>query len=198
MRLVMLLHDIAKYKTLTFKDDGTPQFLGHAEEGAVMAREILERLRFTSVEGVSVNIDRICDLIHDHMFECSCESTPKSLRKFVSTCCRNGKYGIDYIFDLIRVRMADRLGKGMSVDLSEWVTFAKRIRLLRHGAPAAFGVKDLAINGHDLIGLGMKPGKAMGAVLAGLLERVLENPSLNTKEGLLSLLNLENSNNYIR
>lgn len=190
-RVVALLHDIGKYKTLTYREDGAPQFLGHEEVGAVMAREVLERLRFTSVVGHTVNVDRICDLVADHMFACDCESTPKSLRKFVAKCRRNNKHGMDYVFDLIRLRIADRAGKGLvdRDDRAEWVSFAKKIRTLRHGARnTAFGLGDLALNGRDLIAFGMKPGKAMGAVLAGMLDRVLENPELNTREGLLGLL----------
>ena len=47
-------------------------------------------------------------------------------------------------------------------------------------------VKMLAVNGSDLIAAGMKPGKELGAALQRLLEIVLEDPSLNTKEYLLS------------
>ena len=46
-------------------------------------------------------------------------------------------------------------------------------------------LKELAITGKDLIGLGMKPGPAIGEVLSGALEQVLEEPEKNTKEYLL-------------
>ena len=49
------------------------------------------------------------------------------------------------------------------------------------GSPYA----NLAINGDDLISLGMKPGPKLGAVLAALQELVLEYPDLNVKETLL-------------
>ena len=49
-------------------------------------------------------------------------------------------------------------------------------------------IKDLAINGNDLIALGMKPGKEMGETLKYLLDKVLENPELNEKETLIELV----------
>ena len=49
-------------------------------------------------------------------------------------------------------------------------------------------LKMLAVNGRDLIALGAEPGKAIGELLDGLLEEVLEHPELNEKEKLLALL----------
>lgn len=46
-------------------------------------------------------------------------------------------------------------------------------------------IRDLAVNGSDLIAAGMKPGKEIGETLKGLLELVLDEPELNTKERLL-------------
>ena len=51
-------------------------------------------------------------------------------------------------------------------------------------------IKNLAVNGSDLIALGMKPGKEIGATLQKLFDLVLEEPSLNTKEFLLSQISL--------
>ena len=48
-------------------------------------------------------------------------------------------------------------------------------------------LKDLAVSGRDLIGLGMKPGKEIGACLDRLLEQVIEKPECNEKGKLLKL-----------
>ena len=45
----------------------------------------------------------------------------------------------------------------------------------------------LAISGVDLRAIGLEPGPKMGMVLDRLLERVLEDPALNTRERLLAL-----------
>ena len=53
----------------------------------------------------------------------------------------------------------------------------------------ALKVTDLAIGGEDVMReLGVGPGRQVGQVLSRLLERVLDDPDLNTKEMLLRLL----------
>jgi tRNA nucleotidyltransferase (CCA-adding enzyme) len=47
-------------------------------------------------------------------------------------------------------------------------------------------LKDLAVNGADLISAGVRPGPDVGEALARLLDEVLEDPARNTKEYLLS------------
>ena len=49
----------------------------------------------------------------------------------------------------------------------------------------SFLIKDLAVNGEDLIRLGIKEGKEIGELLKQLLELVIENPDQNNKESLL-------------
>lgn len=51
-----------------------------------------------------------------------------------------------------------------------------------------FRIKDLAINGQDLINAGVKPGKEMGAILKKCLDVVIENPEMNTLENLLTII----------
>ena len=51
-------------------------------------------------------------------------------------------------------------------------------------------LKDLAINGRDLLALGYE-GPEIGQMLCRLLDRVLENPDLNDKEKLEKLLKNE-------
>jgi tRNA nucleotidyltransferase (CCA-adding enzyme) len=52
-------------------------------------------------------------------------------------------------------------------------------------------IKDLAINGKDLINMGIKPGKDMGIILNHLLDIVLEAPENNTPEKLTQLVTEE-------
>ena len=49
--------------------------------------------------------------------------------------------------------------------------------------------KDLALNGRDLIDMGMETGKQLGEVLDELFEMVLEDPQLNTREKLTEIVN---------
>ena len=58
-------------------------------------------------------------------------------------------------------------------------------RELRKAPPLA--VSDLAVDGNDLIRAGIMPGPHFGKILEALLERVLGDPSLNRREGLLAM-----------
>ena len=55
-------------------------------------------------------------------------------------------------------------------------------------ANECYTIKDLAVNGQDLISAGIAPGEGMGRILAELLDRVMKNPELNEKETLLGML----------
>jgi hypothetical protein len=57
---------------------------------------------------------------------------------------------------------------------------------LRMAPPLTVG--DLALDGRDLIRMGMKPGPHFRELLDGLLRRVLEDPSLNTRDALAALV----------
>jgi len=59
-------------------------------------------------------------------------------------------------------------------------------RVARSKAPLALG--DLAVTGDDLLAAGVPRGPAVGETLRMLLDRVLDDPSLNSKEKLLSLV----------
>ncbi len=64
-------------------------------------------------------------------------------------------------------------------------TLQKTVANIRAKNPP-LALKDLAVRGDDLIGAGVRPGPEVGETLARLLEEVLEDPSRNTKEYLLS------------
>ena len=53
---------------------------------------------------------------------------------------------------------------------------------------SAMTIKDLAINGKDLIQMGMKPGPEIGQILSKLLDLVIESPELNTREELIQVV----------
>jgi tRNA nucleotidyltransferase (CCA-adding enzyme) len=181
LRLTALLHDIGKKDTLTFKSDGTPQFLKHDEVGATMAEGLLARLKFAGLPEIHMPVDRVVHLIRHHMFSCEPDGSLRTLRRFVATVGRG------HIMDLLRLRIGDRCGKGMPTDVTEWVRLARRLRVLTHGS-TAFTVKELAVNGRDLMReLGLKPGPQVGALLNHLLDRVLDEPELNRAETLIAL-----------
>ena len=76
--------------------------------------------------------------------------------------------------DLVAIAEVEGGGDGLAVAVQG---------VRESGAPLTIG--DLAINGNDLIAAGIKRGPNLGSMLAALLDDVLTDPSLNTKERLL-------------
>lgn len=174
LRLTMLLHDVAKPVCRTTDEDGIDHFYGHEAKGEEMARKILRRLKFDNE-----TTTRVCRLVacHDHMPA----MTEKSVRRAIF---RNGAEQYPALF---AVKRADMLAQ------SEWQRTEKLKELASYeqlyeeiiAQKQCLSVRELAVNGSDLIALGMEPGKEIGEMLKTLLELVLEEPSLNTKEKLI-------------
>lgn len=190
VRFAALLHDIGKPNSAWVDpetgsnhyyqkelDDGTILGANHEEVGAEMVRELMSRLRYPNDR-----IDRVSELVNHHMY--GAFETPKGARKFIN---RVG----DHADDLLNLRWADQGGK-TAYPTSDVYNLDKEAELLaqvrEQQAPTA--VSQLAINGNDLINeLGMTPGPAIGQTLEELVQRVIDDPSLNEREALLSIAN---------
>lgn len=176
LRLAVLLHDVAKPVCITTDEAGQNHFKGHPEEGARMARKILRRLKFDND-----TTDRVCLLIRWH------DDRPKlsqrNVRRVIS------RVGTDSMEDLLAVKRADTLGQSL-YQRREKLDYVDEFERLYHEVlekNQCVTKKDLAVNGRDLIALGMEPGPRLGEVLDALFERVLDTPELNTREQLLAM-----------
>jgi len=182
IRFAALLHDIGKVRSLenyrrrTGEEDGVA-FYNHEMIGARMADRIMKRLKFS-------NIDRknIYNLIKNHMFHYTDEWTDGAVRRLLR------KVGVGNIPDLFDLRKADRMGngkkKGPSPSLKK---LQKRIDAII-AADNAITVRDLDINGNDLIKkFSLTPGRIIGQTLNQLLEVILDEPEKNSSEILLEL-----------
>ena len=157
---------------------GEGTFYGHAELGARLADSLLARLRFATATRM-----RVVHLIREHMFDYRPQWSDAALRRFVR------RVGAEHIADLFDLRIADALGNGTrGPDVGKLKAMARRIdRVVEAGT--ALSVRDLAVDGrHVMLELGLPPGPEVGRVLEDLLEQVLEDPSLNTRERLLGKL----------
>ena len=139
-----------------------------------MARTILRRLKFDND-----TTNRVCRLVacHDHMPAL----TEKSVRKAVF---RNGTEQYPALFDVKRadvLAQSDYLREKKLETIAVYESFYQAIMEKQQ----CLSIKELAIGGADLITLGMRPGKEIGETLKQLLELVLEDPQLNTKEKLI-------------
>jgi poly(A) polymerase/tRNA nucleotidyltransferase (CCA-adding enzyme) len=96
------------------------------------------------------------------------------------------KVGVENIEDLIELRRADRQGNGSRDGLPEPIRLLqKRIARIIEDENA-ITVRDLEVNGNDIMsGFDLKPGPVIGQLLHVLLELVLDDPALNTREFLM-------------
>ena len=177
LRLTMLLHDVAKPVCKSTDEDGVDHFYGHQEKGVEMARAILRRLKFDND-----TTNRVCKLVacHDRMPALS----EKSVRRAIFG---NGEEQYPILF---AVKRADTLAQSTLKREEKLAAIDTYERLYEDimEKQQCLSIKDLAVSGSDLIALGMEPGKAIGEMLGALLDAVLEEPSLNTKEKLTELV----------
>lgn len=177
LRLAILFHDIGKPATLTRDELGVTHFHGHARAGADITREILRRLKFDND-----TVSEVCKLVLYHDYGNDQEPDMRSLRRMVN------RIGEDAFPGLFQVKRADILAQSdylrrEKLDrLQQWQQLYQELQ--ENGQ--CVSLKTMAVTGSDLIRLGMKPGRELGEVLQKLLELVLEEPELNTRDFLLA------------
>jgi poly(A) polymerase/tRNA nucleotidyltransferase (CCA-adding enzyme) len=173
LRLAILLHDIAKPPC---KVDET--FYNHDQAGAVMAEDLLKRLKFSGAD-----IERIAGLVANHMFDYTEKWSDAAVRRFLR---RIG--GVDNVADLFALRRADVAAMIKVNDGSYLLELQKRVEKIV-AEENALNVNDLKIDGHDVMKtLDLLPGPRVGQILNDLLEKVLDDPGLNNRETLLRLI----------
>ena len=177
LRLAMLLHDVAKPLCLTTDEAGIDHFHGHAQKGERIAAQILKRLRYDNH-----TTELVSRLVKWH--DAAIEPEKKAVRRAAS------RMGKDLFPLILEVKAADLAAQSdyRRAEKQEWLEQLRGLyeEIEREGD--CLTIKDLAVNGRDLMRAGMEPGPQLGRTLQGLLEIVLEDPEKNTKEYLLSLL----------
>ena len=175
LRWAALLHDTGKPATRTVDEQGEAHYYGHAQVSAELAEQILSRLKAPTVlrEQVVLLVDK-----HMVWFELN----RKVVRRWIS------RLGFETFEDLIALQAADSAATGTAGE-AEAAHFAQLRSLAEEirSENACLTLKDLAVNGHDLMALGYK-GKAIGEMLNQLLNLVLEDAVPNEKAALLATL----------
>lgn len=175
IRLIMLLHDLAKPVVKTTDEAGQDHFRGHTQGGADMARRVLRRLKFDNA-----TIDFVARMVKHHDDR---PEEPAKIRRFFS------EIGLENVPMMLKIKRADLLGQSMYQRESKMALVDHIENVYRETVEKRYCVqkKDMSVNGSDLIAMGMKQGKEMGLVLDQLFDAVLENPENNSREKLLEL-----------
>lgn len=177
LRLAMLLHDVAKPLCLTTDEAGIDHFHGHAQKGERIAAQILKRLRYDNH-----TTELVSRLVKWH--DAAIEPEKKAVRRAAS------RMGKDLFPLILEVKAADLAAQSdyRRAEKQEWLEQLRGLyeEIEREGD--CLTIKDLAVNGRDLIQAGITPGPQLGLALQQLLEIVLEDPEKNTREYLLSSL----------
>lgn len=174
LRLTMLLHDIGKPACKTTDENGVSHFHGHPGLSARMAGEILRRLRLPAAL-----TDEVTKLILYHDYRC--EPSARAVKRLLQ------KVGEDAAQKLVLVRYADANAqspykKEEKIKLIEAYR-AELFRVLEQ--KECYCLKDMDINGKDLIEAGISPGREIGRVLSLLLDEVIDGKTENKNALLL-------------
>lgn len=173
LRLAALLHDIGKPRCFTVDEMGIGHFYGHGEKSSQMADTVLRRLKAPNELR-----EKVVTLIQWHMTKI--EPTKKCVRRWLS------RLGCETFANLLTLQEADMGSKGMGkpTEISQFDEL-RRLAAQIQAENACLSIKDLAVNGHDLMALGCK-GPEIGKNLQKLLDAVLDEQVENEKQALLS------------
>lgn len=177
VRLAAVLHDIGKATAVQNDEDGGVSFHRHEQDSEEMCHSIMRRLKFSKEEEKNV-----CHLVAQHMFNYTPEWSDGAVRRFIS------RVGPQQLPDLFDLRIADQYGMHGTRPRHDSLTpLRDRVQSVLE-QENALSIKDLAVDGHMLAQeAGIPRGPDMGVVLEHLLDTVMDDPSMNTKEKLLAL-----------
>ena len=167
LKLAALLHDVAKPKTKFLEPDGRARFYGHTKEGAAMAGEIMQRLRFGNREIRMVQ--KMVDA-HLRLWQMGGEDGIPTRRAIY----RYFRDTPDVSIEIMFLTLADFLAtQGPDLVLSDWRQHCSLVEyvLQQQEEDVAVVTPPKLIDGHDLIRLfAVKPGPEIGQLLEAVRE----------------------------
>lgn len=177
LRLAGLFHDFGKVVAKTTDESGVDHFKKHPIDSEKIARKIFARLKFDKDTE-----NKVCRLVETH--DWTMGANPEHIRKYIN------RIGEDYFPMIFELNKADLLAqsdyriKEKQEMLDALMTAYEKVV----EAGDCVSLKTLAVTGRDIIALGIPGGPRIGEIMQELLDDVLEEPSLNTKETLLKMV----------
>ena len=175
LRWAALLHDSGKPSCFSIAEDGIGHFYGHSEQSTLIAERVLDRLRFDNASRA-----QIVKLVRYH--DMPIMANRKSMKRLLS------KHGTGTTKQLLVLHRADTLGQS-PICKHRLKTFNDASMIVDEllQEENCFSLKDLVINGHDMIALGIK-GPEIGKVLRMCLDAVLDEQVPNERGALLAFV----------
>jgi poly(A) polymerase len=172
--------------TKSIDDAGRARFLGHTKQGAAMAVNILERLRFSNRE-----VRLVESLVYHHLRPVQMADGALPTQRAIYRYFRDtGDGGID----ILLLALADYLAtRGPLVSMEEWKRQCQLVNyiLTEHGKQQAKILPVKLIDGHDIMDTcGLTPGPLIGELLA-MVNEAHASGELNTREEALALVQSE-------
>ena len=168
LRFAALIHDVGKAEAVRLNGN----MHDHAQIGAQMAEKICKRFKMPTAEQ-----KRIVRLVALHMTDINGDTSTAKLRRFVAL-------NYDIIFDLCDLMDADALASSGKIDRENRIrTIANEMQF--DGTPLS--IKDLKVNGNDLIALGVAENKR-SEILKDLWLDTVMNPLLDDRDKALAYI----------
>ena len=175
IRLATLFHDVAKPDCFTIDEKGG-HFKGHSEKSAEKARELFD---FLKIDNETKNTAVM--LIEEHQRTILPEK--KYVKRFLS------KFSYEFFDMLTEVMRADTLAHSLlALPNLEAIEKIKELKDEIVKDNDCVSLKSLAVNGKDLINMGITDGKKIGEILKALLEKVIDGEVENDKEQLIKIV----------
>lgn len=180
-RWAAFFHDWGKLMTKSTDSEGWEHYYGHPDVSVEMARIFMENYKFDNI-----STDHILTLVKYHDSAIGYQCKKKGMKKLITNI------GEDLMPKFFKLTYADRLAHKLddtAFSISQLDSGKKKYMELIMN-PEPMRIKDLDIDGHDLIALGLE-GKEIGSMLNELLEYVLENPDANHKDELITIVKIK-------
>lgn len=176
IRWAVLLHDSGKPAAYSVGADGQGHFYGHPAQSAVLAEQILTRLRFSRRDR-----EAVVELVRCH--DAPIEPTVRAVRRRIS------RLGEQRFEQLLAVREADHAAQHPDFRPANraWDAAIRELRQQIREENDCLSLSSLAVNGRTLQALGIPAGPLLGRILRQLLDAVLDGRCENREEPLCAL-----------
>jgi len=175
LRLAAIFHDVGKPDTFFKDDSGIGHFYDHEKKSLEIAEGILKRMKYSNEI-----IEKTLIIIDEHMTVYSDEFSDKAVKRLMK---RIEPMSID---QLVAFQIADIKATANPKKFKHVIALKNRVEGIKN-RKEPLSIKDLAIDGNDLMSLGIPEGKTIGNILNYLFEKVLEKPELNNQSKLMKL-----------